>query len=120
MEGLLTEIPLYVHCNENIFHASLYIVHTLRPALILQGLYHFKSGIPDWSDATGKISQPRDKFILPNTWKWKDKEFNVRKEFSIPFELKREDFFEYQTKEQYADWSMAESSWHDIVSHNLK
>ena len=76
-------------------------------------------GIPDWSDAAGKIYQPESKFILPQSWKWKDGEFKVRKEFSIPFKLEKEDIYEYQTREQFTDWNTAESSWHDMASNNI-
>ena len=81
---------------------------------------------PNWSDARGKIRQPREDFDPPPSgWRW-DGDWEVKPELSIAFEPDEgldewtEDIYENQTRYPLSNWPDESTSfWTDIVSRCL-
>lgn len=85
---------------------------------------------PQWSDATGSISQPPDKFKLPSDWEWEDDEFVGDWEVMTSTDTGQfqteggqakyvERIYEYQTRGPFSRWPVEDSdylsTWKDEV-----
>ena len=86
-------------------------------------LGQWSKGKPHWSDAWGKVKQPKESFDPPpRGWKWAS-DWQVKPEQSITFEPEDghenwvEEVFENQTRSPLSNWpGGAASFWTDSVN----
>eukprot|EP00731_Ephydatia_muelleri_P020357 Em0013g84a len=81
---------------------------------------------PDWSDAKGKVKQPKEAFVVPDGWKW-DGDWFINPELSIAFEADeglnewQEDIYENQIRAPFSSWTNdpTKSYWSDVRGDKL-
>ncbi|KAL5471562.1 hypothetical protein EMCRGX_G029688 [Ephydatia muelleri] len=81
---------------------------------------------PDWSDAKGKVKQPKEAFAVPDGWKW-DGDWFINPELSIAFEADeglnewQEDIYENQIRAPFSSWpnDPTQSYWSDVRGDKL-
>eukprot|EP00731_Ephydatia_muelleri_P020360 Em0013g87a len=81
---------------------------------------------PDWSDAKGKVKQPKEAFAVPDGWKW-DGDWFINPELSIAFEADeglnewQEDIYENQIRAPFSSWpnDPTKSYWSDVRGDKL-
>jgi hypothetical protein len=80
---------------------------------------------PNWSDAKGKIEQPKVAFEPPpDGWVW-DGDWKIKPELSVAFEPDEglnewtEDVYEHQMRRPFSGWpaDSSHSSWFTVVSN---